>query len=304
MGQRSQIYIRILDENNSITLFAKYFGWNYGERMISRARYGIEYLKDSLKYLALDSTRARINRYFDFNFDMKDVLLSSDILEELREEYWGDREFNNRYIFLEQANNDGKLFIDCNQKSGEIKYCFTDYDLNILSPLEYLKWDMNSSLESFKKDNTEEYNICKKNIEYLSKNAKLMTFDELKNFINQDYSKQIGDSNFKTFLKEFVEKGMNYNTYWQFKIEKIDNKGSWKFYETESKNIMMKYDNVTKKLEIKDWFNSKFYKGLIQDVNDYYGLEYGKKNKEKYENNKENLPEKLDKDKDEISYDF
>ena len=45
MGQRSQIYIRIKDEDGNTTLFAKYFQWNFGERMISRARYGIEYIK-------------------------------------------------------------------------------------------------------------------------------------------------------------------------------------------------------------------------------------------------------------------
>lgn len=288
MGQRSQIYIRILDENNSITLFAKYFSWNYGERMISRARYGIEYIKESLKYINLDSVKEQVNKIFDVNFDMKDILLSSDILEELREEYWGDRKFNNRYIFLEQDNNDGKLFIDCNQKSGEIKFCFTDYNLNILSPLEYLKWDMNGSLDSLEEDN-----ICENNIEYLNKNAKLMTNEELKDFINQDYSKQIGDSNFKKILKEFDEKGMNFDTYYQFKIEKIDDKGSWKFYREESENIMMKYDNVTKKLEINDLSNSEYYKGLIQDVNDYYDLQYGKENKENYKDNE-----------DEIDYDF
>ena len=51
MGQRSQIYIRIIDENNNITLIAKYFQWNYGEKMISRAKYGIEYIKENLIYI-------------------------------------------------------------------------------------------------------------------------------------------------------------------------------------------------------------------------------------------------------------
>lgn len=34
MGQRSQIYVRY----NEKLLFARYFQWNYGTRMISRAR--------------------------------------------------------------------------------------------------------------------------------------------------------------------------------------------------------------------------------------------------------------------------
>jgi len=44
MGQRSQVYVRY----NKKLVVTNYYQWNYGERMISRARYGIEYIKDSL----------------------------------------------------------------------------------------------------------------------------------------------------------------------------------------------------------------------------------------------------------------
>ena len=58
MGQRSQIYIRYnvnyisgsSTENptthNFKGLIARYYGWNYGERMVSRARYIIERIHD------------------------------------------------------------------------------------------------------------------------------------------------------------------------------------------------------------------------------------------------------------------
>lgn len=52
MGQRSQIYIRYNIEYQGKQykgLIARYYPWNYGERMISRARSIIEYIKD--KYL-------------------------------------------------------------------------------------------------------------------------------------------------------------------------------------------------------------------------------------------------------------
>ena len=39
MGQRSQIYVRYTNEKGEHFLTARYFGWNYGERMISRARH-------------------------------------------------------------------------------------------------------------------------------------------------------------------------------------------------------------------------------------------------------------------------
>ena len=41
MGQRSQIYVRY----NKKLVIANYYQWNYGEQMISRARYGIEYIR-------------------------------------------------------------------------------------------------------------------------------------------------------------------------------------------------------------------------------------------------------------------
>jgi len=43
MGQRSQIYVRY----NKKLVVTNYYQWNYGERMIRRARYGIEYIKDN-----------------------------------------------------------------------------------------------------------------------------------------------------------------------------------------------------------------------------------------------------------------
>ena len=49
MGQRSQIFVRY-EENGQKKMIARYYQWNYGGRMISRARYGIEWLKDMYKY--------------------------------------------------------------------------------------------------------------------------------------------------------------------------------------------------------------------------------------------------------------
>lgn len=44
MGQRSQIYIRFNDNRmeSGKGLIALYYQWNYGERMVSRARQIIE----------------------------------------------------------------------------------------------------------------------------------------------------------------------------------------------------------------------------------------------------------------------
>ncbi len=47
IGQKSQIYVRYFENNNERTLVARDFDWNYGERMISRARYTLDWLRQN-----------------------------------------------------------------------------------------------------------------------------------------------------------------------------------------------------------------------------------------------------------------
>jgi len=195
MGQRSQIYIRIKDKNDNKTLIANYYQWNYGERMISRARYGIEYIKRNIDFSFDRELIEKISRNFDINYDMKDVQLSVNILDELKEYYFYDKDDINRFIFLEQGNNDGKLFVDFDQKTNKIKYCFTDRELKPLSADEYMNWNIGMKWEekefSSDKDWDKIAKICKKNIKAINKDAELMSDVELNKFINDDYTKQI-----------------------------------------------------------------------------------------------------------------
>lgn len=188
MGQRSQIYVRITDERGKKYLIAKYFQWNYGERMISRARYGIEYAKKQNDYVGLDSVKEQIEEIFNINFDMKDYLHTTDIIKEwlIYGEKW-EVEFKD-FVFYNQDNNDGKLFIDIKEKNKEIKYCFTDYDLKIFkSPKAYMDWDCEDWLNSeyYKKSVV---NKCISNMNKIEKSAILMTDEELEDFINDDYT--------------------------------------------------------------------------------------------------------------------
>lgn len=188
MGQRSQIYVRITDERGKKYLIAKYFQWNYGERMISRARYGIEYAKKQNDYVGLDSVKEQIGEIFNINFDMKDYLYTTDIIKEwlIYGEKW-EVEFKD-FVFYNQDNNDGKLFIDIKEKNKEIKYCFTDYDLKIFkSPKAYMDWDCEDWLNSeyYKKSVV---NKCISNMNKIEKSAILMTDEELEDFINDDYT--------------------------------------------------------------------------------------------------------------------
>lgn len=203
MGQRSQIYIRIWDKyDENYKLYAKYYDWNYGERMISRAKHGIEYIKRNLEFIDIKCTQEKINRIFDVNFDMEDILLTSDIIEEWLEEFF-DYYKPNEYIFKYIDNNDGKLFIDIT-KDREIKYCFINDDFKILTPTQYMNWDCPEWKEA-KYQSEDEIQVCKNNIKYINKNAKLMTEKELQDFIEFDYSKQISEVAKKLKIKVDTE---------------------------------------------------------------------------------------------------
>ena len=197
IGQRSQIYIRLKDRNNNKYLFAKYYDWNYGERMISRARYGIDYIKRNLDYSIDDELVEQINRMFDVNFDMKDVQLSDNIITWLENEYLTNQKDINEFIFFEPENNDGKLFVDCDQNSKKIKYCFTDGGNIPLSAQEYMKWNIGFGWDKKDFSDDPDWNkisaTCKKNIKAIKNDAELMSDIELKQFINDDYTKYINE---------------------------------------------------------------------------------------------------------------
>ena len=191
MGQRSQIYVRYT-RNNKSYLTARYYQWNYGERMISRCRYALEWIKEYMEYdWHLTTETEKLKRILDTNFDMIDVVLGCDIVEEWKE-YKLDGEEDwpgslNDYVFYHQDNNNGKLFIDI--KDGNIKYAFLDYKCNtdkIMSAAKYMNWDFQGWRTSEYIDD-EQKALCEKNLKEIKKLAQLMTKEELEDFINCDY---------------------------------------------------------------------------------------------------------------------
>lgn len=195
MGQRSQIYVRY----NGKLLFARYFQWNYGERMISRARYGIEYIKDYLDngYTWVFDPRTsdcrKLQRIFDVNFDMKDVALSTDIVQEYKE--YGDGFEVCDYIFNQQDNNNGQLFVDI--VGNQILYCFRYWDYPshndlILDGNEYMKHDVSPSWPGTPDHNPaydncylekDEIDTCLENIKEIESMANLMSREQLDDFL-------------------------------------------------------------------------------------------------------------------------
>ncbi len=192
MGQRSQIFVRFENYDRKKELAARYYQWNYGERMVSRARYSIQWLKEMYKYPG--SVKEKLYRILDTNFDMRDCVISSDIIKEYVDDDWVNTCPLNNFMFERQANNDGKLLIDV-LPDGTIKYAFLDYsNTKIMSGSEYMCWDVGNNWKVPDEHiNQESIDTCIENIKELNKLAKKMTKEEVKEFMEFDYSHLLSD---------------------------------------------------------------------------------------------------------------
>ena len=218
MGQRSQIYVRINDrKGNKHLIAARYFSWNYGTRMVSRARYILEWLDGDYLERAdnfipeyqyanyPNEYRTKLKRIIETNFDYKDIVLSTDIIKEFKEdsENFSAENFT-EWVFSNQDNNDGQFLLDCiitypaERKYGDckykFKYAFLPYtEENPLDAIEYLNWDEkndedeNLTWEDNPYISSGEKRYTKRNAKYISTHAQLMTPEEVHEYINYDY---------------------------------------------------------------------------------------------------------------------
>lgn len=160
--------------------------------MVSRARYIIEQIQDEFmkwKWCFGDTEKLeKLKRICDVNFDMKDIVFSSDIIKEVTEDFDGDME----YLF-NQDNNDGQLFIDITDDG--IKYCFMKF-YNEGEPMDaeqYMKWNCECETHPnwhipYEYMNEETINYTEENIKEINEMATLMTTEEIKAFVEDDYS--------------------------------------------------------------------------------------------------------------------
>lgn len=189
MGQRSQIYIAfnnaLRDDKGKVKpdakgeweLIARYYQWNYGSRMISRTWGLIEWIQSSIMFL--NFTQEKLKRIADVNFDLRDVVISSDLIAEAEEDAHEFDSSANEYIFAFNNCNDGKLFISV-EDDGTIKYCLTDNEnFEPISAKQYMAWGEYSSEEP-------ESNLWE-NIQNISDSAELMTQEELEQFMARTY---------------------------------------------------------------------------------------------------------------------
>lgn len=197
MGQRSQIYIRYKNKQG-VQIIARYFGWNYGERMVSRTRGIIEWLSDNIghfDWMLNDSNKVlTLERVCDVNFDMRNVLISSDIKKEICDQFAEEAQRDGVATYLfGQDNNDGQLLIDIDRE--KIKYALIPYYTEaekVMSASAYMEWNVGKSWRTKEwlrhhEDNEDfrEYTI--QNIKYISNHAKLMTPQEAVEFVSCDY---------------------------------------------------------------------------------------------------------------------
>lgn len=206
MGQRSQMYV-IAKKNNKYYLTANYYQWNYGERIISRARGTLEQIIDNYmkynSYLTTDTIKLR--RIMDVNWDMHDIVLSFDIVKDFTndyEAYW-KTEGNTyaqdffEFCFSGQDNNDGQMYmyIDLDIEEPKVKICFTRYtfdeDSDVLNANEYLTLDLlydepgtwQEYMVKSKYYDTETILYTEQNIEYIEKHTEMLSKEELLNIL-------------------------------------------------------------------------------------------------------------------------
>lgn len=159
MGMRSHIMV-IIETANAKRVIANYYHWNYMERMLSRARHGIEWMQDA-NYITLKGVEAE--NIFDVNFDMRDYQSHLNLLESLEDDVTAPL----RAIGFEQ---DGGLIIHLTDDG--VRYALVTADGDVLSPIEYMEWDsrdyMVSTDEYIAEFDDEQMTAYKSNIEFLN----------------------------------------------------------------------------------------------------------------------------------------
>lgn len=184
MGQRSEIYVAFEMANGQKKITARYFDWNYGERMISRVRYTSEWLNRRMRSCSTISKDDLIP-IIETNFDMVDHIQSAKIEPATFKSF-------KLHVKASDFLNDGRAFIYVNLK-GEVKYCFTNnHDLEPMDCDNYMLFDTEYNYDYAKWINPEYKNSkkmsqCRKNIKWLSRNANLMTQAELDEFLAAEY---------------------------------------------------------------------------------------------------------------------
>ena len=183
MGERSQIYVKV---NNTLQV-ANYYQWNYGNRMVSRVRHGIEW---AIAYIEHPFTLVRegynfeaFRRIWDVNFDYQDITLSRDLIAESDEKI----KENFREFVTGLDNNDGILLVSIDTVRKRIKYCLIDSSgEKPMNVKEYMDWNLKGwNKKDYQYLSDEEKKVCRANIRALGTMAEVMTKNDLDRFLER-----------------------------------------------------------------------------------------------------------------------
>lgn len=196
MGQRSNILLRL----NGNIVAARYFQWNFGERMVSRVAHTIDWFASRLandngsllEFIAKDKYEiAKAIHIMETNFDMGDVVLSSDLITE-QYEFEDDGDFE--AFFLGTDNNDGYALIDISKEG--YKYAFLhnnsrrgcDYPLSVAEYMIAEDMPLSKPIDGLSGDELEEAMLYNQsladNVALLNKHASLMMPEEVEECLN------------------------------------------------------------------------------------------------------------------------
>jgi hypothetical protein len=182
MGQRSEIYVAVEKQDGTKQMTARYFSWNYAERMISRVAFTSKWLQARQLY---GFNKEDLISIIETNFDMVDHIASERIEPSTTKPF-------KLHCSIDNGLNDGRAFIFIN-KEGKIKYCFTEN--HALKPLDcnkYMLFDTKDCYPNRQWGNKEYRNStkmksCRNNIKWLKQNAEVMTQKELDEFLYSVY---------------------------------------------------------------------------------------------------------------------
>ena len=202
MGQRSQIYVRIHNEDAPAAsemkeyLIVNYYQWNFADRMVSRLRNFVERMEAETYFIMDEEHYQKFANFLDYNPDIKDMVLHTDVIEEALMYSGGTYQEQVDDVFNHQDNNDGQCYIDIDVSKDSIAYALAKQGKDEpMSIAKYLTWELGESWRKYyqERNDLKTLNFTQDNIAYIKAHARLMTAQELHEFKTHDYSQQFAE---------------------------------------------------------------------------------------------------------------
>lgn len=209
MGMRSHTYIWIhghdTEGKRRTDFIALYYRWSYGIIAVSHTASLIAEIQRGLRFYPEDllgEEHYRLISIASIDFIERDMDSVVDLVECYQKNYDGTP-------FECKVAECGSLFIDVDTDDKKIQYGFAiDSQYTLVRAEEYLAPD---NTDAWKKHviNPENIDVTKRNLDYIDKNAVLMSSETLQSILSQDYgivpSSEQALENLQCILAEFPD---------------------------------------------------------------------------------------------------